>query len=209
MSVVNILERVTAWVQEEICPQISLKVPPDNEAAATDEGYEWETVHPTAFPLFVPTKDKLPPLVRSPFPSICVRFSDGVDDMKSDSGAMNVELYFSTWSTGTHGKDVLIPANDGSGAFHKLNEEEAAAYFRRTSDGWRDVWNMIDIALREIESTTSIRGLLIDRSVPVKYGPLKEQEAIPDFYPFWFAWASFTVTYPIVRNVKSGVSEFL
>ena len=61
----------------------------------------------------------------------------------------------------------------------------------------------MDIALREIESRTNIAGYEIDRSTPVKFGPLTEQEAIPDFYPFWYAWISFTLTYPLRRNNPS------
>ena len=61
---------------------------------------------------------------------------------------------------------------------------------------------MVDIALREVESVTNIDGLVIDRSVPVKFGPFTEQESIPDFYPFWFAWVSFSVSYPITRNIR-------
>ena len=43
---------------------------------------------------------------------------------------------------------------------------------------------------------------MIDRSQHIKYGPLTEQESIPDFYPFWFAWVSFKINYPLVRNVE-------
>lgn len=60
---------------------------------------------------------------------------------------------------------------------------EAEEYFDRNGDGWRDAWNFVDIALREIESRTNIAGYEIDRSTPVKFGPLTEQEAIPDFTP--------------------------
>ena len=67
---------------------------------------------------------------------------------------------------------------------------------------------MADIAIREIESVTHIDGLVIDRSVPVKFGPLTEQEAIPDYYPFWFAWVSFALQYPLSRNVED-LSKYL
>ena len=60
----------------------------------------------------------------------------------------------------------------------------------------------MDIALREVESVTNIGGYTIDRAKPVKFGPLTEQEAIPDFYPMWFAWLSFTVNYPLRRNIQ-------
>ena len=98
--------------------------------------------------------------------------------MASCNRAVDVEFCFSTWDTGLHGKDT----------------------FTRNGDGWRDAWNFLDIALRAIESVDFIGGYTIDRSVPIKYGPLTEQDSIPDLYPTWFAWLSFRVTCPLVRN---------
>jgi hypothetical protein len=69
-------------------------------------------------------------------------------------------------------------------------------------DGWRDAWNFVDIALRAVESTVVIGNeFTIDRSSPVKYGPLVEQDAIVESYPFWYAWISFKVNYNLRRNV--------
>ena len=108
MAVVTILDGVTDWVREKICSQI-LKVPPADEQAATDAGYEYQLVTPAAFPLFVPTKEKLPPSVTSPIPSVCVRIQEGVDDLTDSTGSIGVQLCFSTWDPGTHGADVLKP----------------------------------------------------------------------------------------------------
>lgn len=208
MAVVTILDSVTDWVRETICSQIRLKVPPADEQAATDAGYEYNRVTPAAFTLFVPTKEKLPPSVISPIPSVCVRFLEGADSMAGSSGNITVQLCFSTWSTGTHGEDILQPDPDDTKKWTQWTGEEADAYFKRNGDGWRDAWNFVDIALREIESRTNIAGYEIDRSVPVKFGPLTEQEAIPDYYPFWFAWVSFSLTYPLRRNVRE-IESFL
>ena len=96
-----------------------------------------------------------------------------------------------------------MPDPDNPKKAHQWTGEEADAYFKRNGDGWRDAWNFVDIALREIESRTEIAGFAIDRSVPVKFGPLTEQEAIPDYYPFWFSWVSFTLSYPLRRNIRN------
>lgn len=208
MTVVGILDTLTEWARENICKKVLLKVPPDDETAATDAGYEYKRVNPAAFALYVPAKDKLPPSVLSPFPSVCVRFVEGSDTLAAGRRSIGIELCFSSWDPGTHGKDVLIPNREDYMEPREWSGPEAEAYFRRHGEGWRDVWNMIDIALREIEIVTNIDGILIDRSVPVKYGPLREQEAIPDYYPFWFAWVSFTVSCPITRPIQ-GVDELL
>lgn len=203
MAVVTILDGVTAWVREEICSQIRLKVPPADEQAATDAGYEYQLVTPAAFSLFVPTKEKLPPSVISPIPSVCVRILEGADDLSASTGSIGVQLCFSTWDPGTHGADVLKPVPGDSLRMQQWTGPEAEEYFDRNGDGWRDAWNLVDIALREIESRAFIAGYEIDRSTPVKFGPLSEQEAIPDFYPLWFAWVSFSLTYPLRRNNPS------
>ena len=202
MSVVTILDGVTGWARENICNQIKLKVPPANEKAPDDAGYEYQSVTPAAFTLFVPGKDKLPTSI-SPFPSVCVRFVEGADNMAASHGSIGIELMFSTWSPGTHGKDILHPVPGDRWRAVQWAGEKANAYFKRNADGWRDAWNFVDIALREIESATEIAGYEIDRSVPVKFGPLSEQEAIPDFYPFWFAWVTFAVKYPLRRNNRN------
>lgn len=195
MTVVTALDIITAWVQDNICSKILLKVPPDDDTAPEDAGYEYKRVTPTAFALYVPTKDKLP-LNTYPYPSICVRLLEGQDELAAGNRNISVQMMFSTWDPGKHGQDELYPKGDG---WYSVGE---GGKFERNGGGWRDAWNMVDIALREIESVTNIGGVAIDRSVPLKFGPLTEQEAIPDFYPFWFAWVSFSITSPITRNLR-------
>lgn len=183
MSIVNTLDSVTEWVQENICNGVTLKAPPESDQAPTDEGYEYKRVTPTAFPLFVPSKDKLPPAVLSSFPSVCVRFMEGEETLKDRSGSIGVQLCFSAWSPGLHIGDIVgKPGED-------------AKPFTRNADGWRDAWNMVDIALRELGSSLTVGGYEIDRTVPIKYGPLTEEGAIIDAYPLWFAWVTFSVIY--------------
>ena len=208
MTVVRVIDTLTDWARDNICPKIQLKVPPDNEKDATDAGYEYKRVNPAAFSMYVPAKDKLPPNIISPIPSICVRVLEGAEDLASGKGKAGIQLCFSAWDPGIHGEDVVLPNPDNALEPKKWTGQEADEYFRKLGGGWRDAWNMIDIVLREIESVTNVDGLVIDRKVPIKYGPLTEQESIPDFYPFWFCWVTFTVTYPITRVIR-GVEEFL
>lgn len=198
MTSTTIIDMVTAWVGRNICPKIKLKVPPENIDEPNDHGYDRLMENPVAFPMFVPGKDKLPPDVKSSFPSICVRLLDGEDDLAAVAGRVNIQLCFSTWNPGTHGEDFIVPTSDGASTW---SGPAADADFQRNGDGWRDAWNLVDIARWEIESVTSIDGLVLDRGTPIKYGPLTEQEAIPDFYPFWFAWMTFSLTYPVIRHI--------
>lgn len=200
MSVVHLIDTLTEWARQNVCQQIRLKVAPEN-TAANDEGYKYELVNPAAFPMYVPTPEKLPPNIHTSFPSLCVGFAKGTDLPAAGSGSVKIQLSFSAWDTGLHGKDIFHPV--GNNAFRRWSGEEADAYFKRSGDGWRDAWNFVDIALRAVESVTHIGEYAIDRSAPIEFGPLAEQEAIPDLYPFWFAWVTFTVTYPLRRNIQN------
>lgn len=195
MSVVHVIDTLTEWARQNICEQIKLKVPPEN-TAPDDSGYAYNLAPPAAFAMYVPTSDKLPPGSHPPFPSLCVRLVTGQDVPADGSGSIEVQFCFSAWDPGTHGEDKLSP--NGDGTYSKGD----GGTFERNGDGWRDAWNFVDIALRAVESVTNIGGYTIDRAKPVKFGPLTEQEAIPDFYPMWFAWLSFTVNYPLRRNIQ-------
>lgn len=198
MSIVDHIDTLAEWARDNICARVKLKQPPEDLDAPTDGAYEYTLVTPATFGMYVPTSEKLPPNIHSPFPSLCVRLTSGQDSMNVGDGYADIQFCFSTWDTGIHGKDVLLP--DGNGRVKPWTSEEADSYFRRSGEGWRDAWNFVDTALRAIESVTNINGLSIDPTTPIKFGPLTEQEAIPDMYPTWFAWISFRVTYPIVRN---------
>ena len=104
-------------------------------------------------------------------------------------GSMGIQFLLSVWNPGKH---ATTPEKQ----------------FERNGEGWRDIWNFADIAVSAIEQTTNISGYEIDQTIPVKFGPLTEQEAVPDYYPFWFAWVSFRLIYPLRRNA-ADIQTFL
>lgn len=181
MSVIHLIDTVAEWARVNICDHVTLKQPPADLDAPVDGEYEYKRVKPAVFPMYVPSQEKLPPNIHSPFPSLCVQFTAGQDEMnKRALRSVDIQLTFAAWNPG----------------FHSNND------FERNADGWRDVWNFVDVALRAIESASFIGGYTIDNSTPVKFGPLAEQEAISELYPYWFAWVSFRVTCPLQRNNK-------
>ena len=205
MSVVHLIDTLTTWAQQNVCDKITLKVPPANEGEAVDGGYPYKTANPTAFPMYVPTSDKLPPNILSPFPSLCVQFVGGEDALEDGTGFVDVRFTFAAWNPGTHGKDMIVPTTpDGS----SWEVSGADTHFQRNADGWRDVWNFVDLARGAVENVTAIGGYAIDRTTPIKFGPMTEQEAIADLYPFWVAWLQFRMNYKIVRNIEN-LKEFL
>ena len=192
MSVTHLIDTLTEWAQTNICAHIQLKQAPGLEEPE-DRDYNYNLVNPVAFPMYVPTSEKLPPNIHAPFPSLCVRFVKGADNIVEHTGAVDVQFCFSAWNPGTHGRDILNPAEGNT--YRPWSGLEARNYFKANGDGWRDVYNFVDIALRAVESAEFIGNFAIDKSAPVEFGPLTEQESIPDFYPLWFAWMSFRVTY--------------
>jgi len=194
MTIVQIIDKITAWAEANICQQIKLKLPDDS---AADSSFEYAETTPAAFALFVPTKEKLPPSVAAPIPSLCVQFTEGTDRLVESKGTMKIRLSLSAWNPGTHGPEIFNPNGDGS--YSRYNTPEARAIFTRHGEGWRDVWNFVDAALLAIEKTEYIEGLRVVKEDGIGFGPFMEQDAISDWYPYWFAWITFTVERGIAR----------
>lgn len=89
MTTKDIIEGVTLWVNDAICSKIMLKLPDDS---ANDGRYSVQMVNPAAFPLFVPAKDRIPPNIKAPIPSIAVQLLEGSDHLAA--GERRLRLRF-------------------------------------------------------------------------------------------------------------------
>lgn len=201
MTVVHLIDTVVAWARAHICAHIQLKQPPDGENAPNAADYAYRLVNPAAFGMYIPTGDSLPPDVAAAIPSLCVRLAAGQDNWDA-GGFLDLQFCFSAWDTGLHGRDWYTQT--GPNRFRRGEDGS----FRVCGEGWRDAWNFVDLARRAVEQEMTIGGCAIDRATPVRFGPYTEQEAIPDLYPYWYAWLSFRVTYPLVRN-NQDIQTFL
>jgi hypothetical protein len=209
IEIVIAIDKIAEWVQKHICDGYKMKTPPDYDTEPVDGKYDYKLITPTAFPMFRPTKDRLPPKVAAPVPSVCVQFIDGRDSQLSDSGSIRVRLVFATWSPGTHGRDYFIPKKDGSGGYTQWDDEEARAFYRRDAEGWREAWNLVDTARRELENVEYIsEGLRVLHTDGITFGPVAEQDTIIDLYPYWYAWIEFGVRYGLTR-FRRDVNAFL
>lgn len=199
MAIVNSIETVREWLTASVCPLVKLKLPDDN---ATDASYPYKLVNPEAFSLFVPSKDRTPPKVAAPIPSVCVQIVQGEDDLIKHARGIKIRLCFSAWDPGYHGPDIFTPQGDGTTYVQQYNEE-TSAYFVKNGEGWRDAWNFVDTALRLIENAEYMGDLRVVKEQGITFGPFTEQDAIPDFYPYWYAWAQFTVEEILTRNPQN------
>lgn len=208
MSIVNNLNLIRDWLQTEVCDKVEFKIPNDNDIESAD------FTKPTAFVLFVPTKDRLPPNVVAPIPSVCVRLAEG-EHTADGRDKMKLVLNFCTWNPGITARDTLQPVVGDWQAWNATADAE----YKRSSDGWHDVYTFIDVALRAIENAEYIQvkrddmpelgigGLRVVKEDGIKYGMAEGQDGIEDFYPYWPAWISFSVQSGNIR--ASQLNEFL
>lgn len=197
MSIVNNIETVREWLSSTVCPMVKLKLPDDN---ATDASYDYKLVNPAAFSLFVPSKDRTPPKVPAPIPSVCVQLVQADDNLVQSARSTKIRLCFSAWDPGYHGRDIYTPKGDGSGTYIQQHNEAAKAFFVKNGEGWRDAWNFVDTALQMIENAEYIGPLRVIKENGISAGPIAEQDAVPDYYPYWFAWVEFSVEEALARS---------
>lgn len=202
MTIVDTTETIREWLEKNVCPLVKLKLPDDNH---TDESYPYKLITPGAFSLYVPTSDRLPPKVAAPIPSVCVELVIGDDDLIKSSREIKVRLNFSAWDPGYHSRDLLYPQ---AASVEQYNAEAIKA-FQKNDLGWRDVWNFTDTVLREIESAEYIGGLRLIKEKGITFGPFSEEKATPNFYPYWFSWAEFSVESSITRKPSEEYEALL
>lgn len=209
MTLVNSIDKVVDWLNAEVCPKISLKIPDDFK---NDAEYNVEFIKPAAFPLYVPGKDRLPPSVPAPIPSVCVQLMEGSDDLLQRKRQLQLRLVLSCWNPGTHGAELFIPRVDPKAprgvSYYRLNGEAAQTY-TRNMEGWRDSFNFADLVLREVESTEYINGLRLMKESGVKYGLFSEDGEIWDNYPYWYNWISFTLESGVTAEVPEKYRDLL
>lgn len=187
------INSVVEWLAANVCSKITLKMPDDYK---NDADYDVEMVHPAAFPLYVPGKDRLPPNVPAPIPSVCVQLMEGNDDLAKSKRSFQIRLCLACWNPGEHGGEVFQPRKNpealGGYSYYRLTEETEQAY-TRNMEGWKDSFNFADLVLRELENAEYINGLRLVKEDGIKFGLFTEDGNIWDYYPYWHNWISFTL----------------
>ena len=210
MTIAQCIENVTDWLNESVCPKIKLKLPDDNQ---NGKEYKVKAVNPTAFAMYQPGKDKLPPGVIAPFPSVVVQLLEGTDNMAESYGRMKLQLSFTAWNPGNHAGELTratqtTTASGSEDLDVQIGGVASEQTFTRDAEGWKDVWNFVDRALREIENAEYLNGLRVVKELPITYGQFQQEGQISDLYPYWGAWAIFTIERGLARTGASD-SEFL
>ena len=209
MTLVQSIDKVVDWLRESVCSQISLKLPDDYK---NDDSYGVEFVKPAAFPLYVPGKDRLPPSVPAPIPSVCVQLMEGSDDLLKRKRQLQIRLCLACWNPGKHGSEIFYPRVDEKTpigySYSHLNGEAAQTY-ERNMNGWRDVFNFADLVLRELEGTEYIAGHRLVKESGIKFGLFTEEGNIWDYYPYWHNWITFTLEAGVVARTPKEYENLL
>lgn len=209
MNLVQTIDTVVDWLNENVCPKIELKLPDDYK---NDASYGVAMVNPAAFPLYVPGKDRLPPSVPAPIPSVCVQLMEGSDDLNGSRRTLQIRLCLACWNPGTHGDAIYNPEVNagavGNISYYRNNDGADQAY-TRNMDGWRDSLNFADLVLRSIESSEYINGVRLAKESPVKYGMFVEDGNVWDYYPYWHNWISFELETGIAPRSPEAYQELL
>ena len=209
MTLVQSIDNVVDWLRENVCSQISLKLPDDYK---NDTSYDVEFVTPAAFPLYVPGKDRLPPSVPAPIPSVCVQLVEGSDDLLAHKRQFQIRLCLACWNPGKHGGEVRYAHENinalGGYSYYRLTDEAAKTY-ARNMDGWRDSFNFADLVLKELECAEYIAGHRLVKESGIKFGLFTEEGNIWDYYPYWHNWISFTLEAGVVVKTPKIYNDLL
>lgn len=209
MLLVESIDKVVAWLNDSVCSQIQLKLPDDFK---NDKEYGVEYVQPAAFPLYTPGKDRLPPNVRAPIPSVCVQLTEGSDDLLKRQRRLQIRFCLACWNPGEHGGEIFHPRKNeaavGGYSYYRLTGEAAKTY-KRNMDGWRDSLNFADLVLREIENAEFIAGHRLVKEQGIKFGLFTEDGNIWDYYPYWHNWISFTLEAGVVARTPREYENLL
>jgi hypothetical protein len=202
MTIVQTIQTITDWIGENVCAKIKLKLPDDSNTSAE---YTPTEVHPTAFAMFQPGTDKLPPNVLSPFPSVVVQLLEGTDKATEGSGTIKIQLSFTAWNPGDHGTEFKratgVPTASGNTELAvNLASCEGQPAFSRNGGGWADVWSFVDRALQAIETTEYIGDVRVVKDNAITFGQFQQEGQISDLYPYWGAWVIFTIERATVKG---------
>lgn len=185
----EVIQQTADWIAKNICSKIELKIPDDFR---NDGSYKTKVVHPASFPLYVPGKDRLPPGIPAPVPSVCVQMVSGTDMLIDKIRTLDMRIVLACWNPGVHGNELYRPKGniDALGGHSYFVDPDSAA-FEKGTDGWKDNMVFQDLVLNTLEKAEYIAGHRIIKESGIKFGLFTEDGDICDYYPYWHSWISF------------------
>lgn len=197
MTIVEAIKRITQWVDQSVGQNILLKEPDDDYNTST---YRYKLVHPSAFAMLVPPRDKKKERDQVVTPSIAVQLLNG-NENGSYTGTVDIRFELITWDPGIHGQDLFIPKNpEEEVAYVQMETEEAQAYYKRTVSGWEEHWNLVDLLIQNLRELEGLEGLKLDSTSGIQYGQNTEADMPINYYPYWVSWVTCSFLYGVTKK---------
>lgn len=175
-TLIKCIDDVTSWLNGKL-ESIKLKEP-------IDEKGNYKESNPKAFAMFLPLQNNS----TVPAPSVTVQIYDSIDQLKEQSGTVTIVLHTAIWNPGTHAKEK--------------NMQQKEMPYERNSEGWKDAVTLCDFLIDEIKKAGNINGHRVLYENGIKCYPYKEQNAIIDFYPYYYMDIEFTVAKSFATTPK-------
>lgn len=193
-TLVDIVEGLTDWLNEKVCPQIRLLVPDDDNM---DDSYRGKRVVPKAYPLFSPYGFDSPEYSIPGTPGIVVGVLEGTDDQKQGTRTLTIQLQLISWAPGAYGSELLRVRKDPNaplGRKYYCTDPHDGQTYERTKDGWKDSYNFLELVLREIQKNELINGMRIKiKDGQLAYGHFRTDTGPMDLYPYWINYITFEI----------------
>lgn len=188
MTILKLLDDIAQWLRDNVAPLREYKVPPGDDESITEE-YRYRLAYPAVYVGLVPSleecDEKGEPVQTAP--SLSVQLLEGRHTSAAEGGSkgeVEIRVVFQIWNPGFHKGDDFI----------------------RNSDGWRDLWTLIDSSIAEIEKSRALNGHHVKED-SLSFSPAKEHKSVIDTYPFFLGELSFNVDYH--KFVKPQFEELL
>lgn len=208
MTVINAIEDVKKLLEMRVAPNITLLVPSGIDGKEYTEKY----ANPKVFELFEPENGRLPEGVEYTTPNIVVQFSQGRENIATNKKGIDIVLAFSTWRPGDYRtlnnleyKGIEVGTEGAKIEFAGEIEKTLI----RNENGWKDVYNLMELSKKEIISAGKIGNFVLDAATDIKYGPYTKDGALVDFYPYYHLWMSFTLISIPTPMMRDEIEELL
>lgn len=172
MTIVKTLESIQKFLQNNVCSNIKLKKPSDKSMNT------FELITPNVFIMNLPPKNHLPEGIKSAIPCLICYLDDGLEEALQ--AELNIRINVITYNPGLHIlNDNIEPVCSPNG------------------EGWRDLLNLIDKILEELQKNQIINGVTIQ--YPIKWGTYQNERQNAELDAYSYGWITFPIgkkTYP-------------
>ncbi len=166
-TIMKMLEDTKVWAEKELCSTFKFKVQPINRAE--DDNYDYCREYPKAYVLY--------PNVNNRYPSVTIQLSNS--EILNGRETARINLLFAIWNNG-----------------HHYNDDGDVPVFEPNQEGYKDVWNWVDLSLQKLLKTEYVGNYIrIKHEESIAVNSAKEDGTIPNYYPIFGASISFSVEF--------------